>query len=115
MKVAGELNYLSGFQWLERQIGDKGNGSRCAARLADNPCYFLPAEVFFQPMIIQFSVKQDDYDCLIHRVAEEDGNARSALRRATKIDSRRMDSADGEWRAAYGRGYNAPDCAYALS
>ena len=35
-------------------------------------------------MIIQFSVKQDDYDCLIERVAEQDGNARSALRRATK-------------------------------
>jgi hypothetical protein len=35
-------------------------------------------------MIIQFSVKQDDYDCLIERVSEEDGNAHSALRRATK-------------------------------
>jgi hypothetical protein len=35
-------------------------------------------------MIIHFSVKQDDYDCLIEHVAEEDGNTRSALRRATR-------------------------------
>jgi hypothetical protein len=36
-------------------------------------------------MIIQFSVRQEDYDCLIERVAEEDDNAHGALRRATKV------------------------------
>jgi hypothetical protein len=51
-------------------------------------------------MIIHFSVKQDDYDCLMERVAEEDGNAQSALRRATKDGQRRMTSADGECLAA---------------
>jgi hypothetical protein len=35
-------------------------------------------------MTIHFSVKQDHYDCLIEHVAEEDGNARNALRRATR-------------------------------
>lgn len=49
-----------------------------------DPCYFLPLEVFFRPMIIQFSVKQDDYECLLEHVAEDDGNAQSALRGATK-------------------------------
>jgi hypothetical protein len=47
-------------------------------------------------MIIHLSVKQDDYNCLIEHVAEEDGNAERALRHASK-DGR---TADGlhEWR-----------------
>ena len=49
-------------------------------------------------MIIQFSVKQDDYTCLIKHVAEEEGNARSALRRAARAG----EPPDGrdEWRVA---------------
>jgi hypothetical protein len=35
-------------------------------------------------MTIHFSIKQDHYDCLIEHVAEEDGNARSARRGATR-------------------------------
>ena len=35
-------------------------------------------------MIIQFSVKQDDYECLLERVSKEEGNAHGALRRAAK-------------------------------
>ena len=49
-------------------------------------------------MIIHFSVKQDDYDCLIEHVADEDGNARSALHRASK-DGQRPDGMR-EWRVA---------------
>ena len=47
-------------------------------------------------MVIHFSVKQEDYDCLIAHVAEEDGNARSALRHATRAEQ----SPDGlsKWR-----------------
>jgi hypothetical protein len=49
-------------------------------------------------MIIQFSVKQDDYNCLIEHVAEEDGNARTALRRAARA-GQPPDGLDG-WRVA---------------
>ena len=35
-------------------------------------------------MIIQFSVKQNDYECLIGCVSEEEGNAHGSLRRAAK-------------------------------
>jgi hypothetical protein len=49
-------------------------------------------------MIIHFSVKQDDYNCLIEHVAEEDGTAGSALRRATKT-GQPPDDLD-EWRVA---------------
>ena len=49
-------------------------------------------------MIIHLSVKQDDFDCLIEHVAEEDGTAGSALRRATKTGQPPDDP--GEWRVA---------------
>jgi hypothetical protein len=68
-------------------------------------------------MIIHFSVKQDDYDCLIEHVAEEDGNTRSALRRATRAGQ----PPDGLGRMEesglqpYWRRRDAPGCAYALS
>ncbi len=42
-------------------------------------------------MIIHLSVKDADYDCLIEHVAEEDSNACSALRRATKEEKPRSD------------------------
>jgi hypothetical protein len=49
-------------------------------------------------MIIRFSVKKEDFDCLIEHVAEEDGNARTALHHATRAEQ----SPDGqdEWRVA---------------
>jgi len=49
-------------------------------------------------MIIHLSVKQEDYDCLVEHVAEEDGNASTALRRAT-INGQRPDGLH-EWRVA---------------
>ena len=49
-------------------------------------------------MIIRFSVKQDDFDCLIEHVAEEDGNARSALRHATRAEQSTIGL--DEWRVA---------------
>ena len=49
-------------------------------------------------MIIHFSVKQDDYDCLIEHVAEENGSARSALRGATK--DRQRPNGIREWKVA---------------
>jgi hypothetical protein len=39
-------------------------------------------------MIIRFSIKQDDFDSLIEPVAEEDANASSALRCATRAGQR---------------------------
>ena len=50
-------------------------------------------------MIIHLSVKQDDYDCLIDHVAEEDGNAEGALRRATKL-RQPPDGLGAGWRVA---------------
>jgi len=49
-------------------------------------------------MIIHFSVKQDDYNCLIEHVAGEDSNAHRALRHASKNGQ----TADGlrEWKVA---------------
>jgi len=49
-------------------------------------------------MIIHLSVKQADYDCLIEHVTEEDPNAGSALRRATKEGQPR--SGLSGWRVA---------------
>jgi hypothetical protein len=67
-------------------------------------------------MIIHFSVKQDDYNCLKEHVAEEDATADSALRRATRAGER----ADGqrEWKVASSPTdavVMAPGCAYPLS
>ena len=62
-------------------------------------------------MIIRFSVKQDDFDCLIEHVAEEDGNARRALRNATRAEQS-LDGLD-EWRVACSP-TDASSCAYAL-
>jgi hypothetical protein len=50
-------------------------------------------------MIIHLSVKQDDFDCLIEHVAEEDGDAQGALRRATKV-RQPPDSPRAGWRVA---------------
>ena len=50
-------------------------------------------------MIIHFSVKQDDYKCLIEHVAEEDGNAHRALRHASKDDRQTPDGLR-EWKVA---------------
>jgi hypothetical protein len=49
-------------------------------------------------MIVQFSINQDDYQCLIEHVSEEDVNARSALLRAKK--HRQLPDGDHGWRVA---------------
>jgi hypothetical protein len=49
-------------------------------------------------MIIHLSVKQDDFNCLMEHVAEEDDKAHSALRRATKDGQ--PPNGPQEWRVA---------------